>query len=110
MLTQKNAKIQQHETIRVEISPSTCGSSYLNLLRGRVGELLGEGRGDDRGDRCLPLVGEDTSKLLLSFVLVLLSALGLLLSVLVGAGGSSCSGSVIPRAARLAARRSLNKT
>ena len=94
----------------MKISPSACGSSNLNLLRGKVGELLGEGRGDERGDRCLPLVGEDTSKLVLSFELLLLSALCLPLSDLVGAGGSSCSGSVIPRAARLAARRSLNKT
>ena len=75
-----------------------------------MGELLGEGRGDERGDRCLPFVGEDTSKLLLSIVLFLLSALGLLLSVLVGAAGSSCSGSAMPRAARLAARRSLYGT
>ena len=71
-----------------------------------MGELLGEGR----GDRCLSFVGEDTSKLLLSVVLFLLSALGLLLSVLMGAGGSSCSGSAIARAARLAARRSLYRT
>lgn len=72
-----------------------------------MGELLGEGRGDERGDRCLPFVGEDTSKLPLSFELFLFSALCLVLSVLVGAGGSSCSCSVMPRAARLAARRSL---
>lgn len=75
-----------------------------------LGELLGEGRGDERGDRGLLLVGEDTSKLFLSFVLVLLSLLCLLLSFLLEAADSSCSGSVIPRAARLAARRSLYKT
>ena len=75
-----------------------------------LGELLGEGRGDARGDRGLPFVGEDTSKLFLSFVLFLLSALCLLVSFLMETVGSSCSGSAIPRAARLAARRSLQKT
>lgn len=96
---------------KTTILPSAWGSSNLNFLRGRVGELLGEllgeGRGDGRGDRGLLLVGEDSSKV---FVLLLLSDLSLLLSLLLEAAGSSFSGSAIPRAARLAARRSLHKT
>ena len=75
-----------------------------------MGEFLGEGRGDDRGDergdRVLSLDGEDTSRWLLSFVLFLLSDRGPPLSFLLDMDASG-SGSAIPRAARLAARRSL---
>ena len=94
-------------------SPSAFGSSNLNFLRGRVGEdlgeLLGEGRGDERGERGLSMTGADTSKCALSFPLFLLSALCLLLSFLPVGAASSVSGSVNPRAARLAARRSLKQ-
>ena len=78
--------------------------NFLRVFGEDLGELLGEARGDPRGERGLSLTGEDTSKWALSLSLLLLSALCLLLSFLTG---SSTSDSVIPRAARLAARRSL---